>query len=364
MTPMRIAVSNASPIIGGAELMTEALSLGLRERGHEVTLFCRPGSPLEARLRGRLPCEPILRGFDLHPRTQWRCAQALRRHRPQVLMTTTLKDPRLIGPAARLLGIPVVVREAMDHPYKNRLRYRLFYGWVPIHFITNSEATRCTVLGSAPWIDAAQVSTIYNGIDAGRFADAEPLDLGLPEDAVAVGYVGRLEARKGVRELAAAWPRVAEAVPQAHLVLAGKGPLEAEIRERLAGVPRVRWLGFREDVPQLMRALDVLLVPSHWEGFGLVAVEVMAAGVPVVATRASSLPELLDDGVQGRLVPVQDPGALAAAAIELARDPGLRARMGRAGQARVRSSFTFDRMLDEYEACLVRIGHAASPRGR
>lgn len=329
--------------------MTETLALRLRDRGHDVVVFCRPGSPLERRLSGEVACEPILRGFDAHPRTVWRCARAIRRHRPQLVVAMTAKDLRLTGPAARLLGVPVLMRESLDAPYKNRPHYRVFYGWVPAHFAANSEATKWTILRSAPWIEPSRVSVVHDGIDVERFAGATPLDLQLPPGAVAIGFVGRFEPRKGLRELAAAWPRVASAVPEAHLVLAGRGHLEAEIRERLAGAPRVHWLGFREDVPALMAALDVLAVPSHWEGFGLVAVEALAAGTPVVAGRASSLTELVTDGVGGRLVPIRDPEALASVLIELARDPQLRSGMAAAGRERVRRDFSIERMLDECE---------------
>ncbi|MBA4156281.1 MAG: glycosyltransferase family 4 protein [Gemmatimonadetes bacterium] len=346
---MKVVFSNASPNLGGAELMTERLALGFRDRGHEVVLFCRSSSPLHERLQGEIPCEPILRGFDMHPVTVWRCWRALRRHRPHLLLATTPKDPRLAGPAARVLGIPVIMRESLDHPYKDRLHYRIFYGWVPARFIANSESTRRTILGSAPWVGEADITVIYNGIPVEDYLRASPVDLGLPAGAVVVGFVGRFEPRKGIGELAEAWPRIAAAVPNAHLVIAGRGPHEAVFRASLAGVPRVHWLGFREDIPALMRALDILLVPSHWEGFGLVAVEALAAGTPPVVTRASSLPELVADGVEGRLIPVRDSVALADAAIELARDPALRDRMGRAGRERSQREFTVQRMLEQYE---------------
>ena len=101
-------------------------------------------------------------------------------------------------------------------------------------------------------------------------------------------------------------------------------------------------------------------MPSHWEGFGLVAVEAMAAGRAVVATEASSLPEIVRDGVDGRLVPPRSPDALAAALVELGSAPELRARMGEAGRERARRDFSLAAMLEAYERRLLRAARGAS----
>jgi glycosyltransferase involved in cell wall biosynthesis len=350
---VRLVISNASHAWGGAEAMAETLARGLQQRGHDILVFCRrDGSPLQERLAGDVPCEPILGGFDLHPVTLWRCGRALRRHRAEAVITNAVKDPRWTGVAARMLGIPVVFRQETDQPYKDVLRHRLFYGWVPDCHLVNSEATRRTLLASVDWVPPERVVVIPNGVDVSPLLAAAPADLGLPDGALAIGFVGRFEARKGIWELARAWPQVARTVPEAHLVIAGWGPEEAEFRQALHGAPRVHWLGFRKDVPQLMKAFDILAVPSHYEGFGLVVVEAMAAGTPVVATSASSIPEILTDGAEGRLVPPRDPAALTRALIELASDPELRNTLGGAGRERARVSFAVSEMLERHEALL------------
>lgn len=351
---MRIVLSNASYKWGGVHLVTETLARGLAGRGHEVVVLCRPASALEERLAGVVPTEPVMKGMDLSPLALWRIRRALARHRPRVVLTLMDKDVRLTAPVARAMGIPVVVRRANDQPLKRKRYVRFLYGPAALH-VANSHATRRTMLDSAPWLDPARVAVIHNGIDAAPYRAAPPADLGLPEGAVAIGFVGRFEERKGMLDLADAWPAVAAALPDAWLVVAGKGPLEEEARRRLEGAPRVRWLGFRTDVPAVMRALDVLAVPSHWEGFGLVAAEALAAGTPVVAADASSLPEIVRDGAEGRLVPPHDPAALARALVELGADAALRARMGEAGRERVRAEFSMERMLDRYEEALERV---------
>jgi glycosyltransferase involved in cell wall biosynthesis len=154
-----------------------------------------------------------------------------------------------------------------------------------------------------------------------------------------------------VVELAEAWPRVAEALPGARLLLGGKGRMEGRMRALLGDTPGVEWLGYRDDVPALLERIDVVVVPSRSEGFGMTALEAMAAGAAVVATRAGGLPELVRDGVEGRLVPPRDAAALAQAMVAVGGDPHLSASFGRAGMRRARA-YTLERMVRGTEAVL------------
>ncbi|HYW09302.1 MAG TPA: glycosyltransferase family 4 protein [Longimicrobium sp.] len=348
---MRIVLSNASYAWGGVHVVTEALAVGLQARGHHVAVLCRPASPLEERLRGKVELEPVVRGMDLNPLGIARCIAALRRHRPDVVLTLMEKDVRLTGPAAFSLGIPVVVRRANDRPLKRSPHFRVLYGWLPALHVANSQATRRTMLASAPWLWPEAVRVIHNGLDAAALASLAPAALELP-DGVRIGFVGRFDERKGILNLAHAWPIIAAALPGAQLVMVGKGREEERARAALRGAEGVHFLGYRADAAAVIAALDVLAVPSHWEGFGLVAAEALAVGTPVVAADASSLPEIVRDGIEGRLVPPRDPEALAAALIELGRDAGLRARMAAAGRERIRDHFSLDVMIGRYEAVL------------
>jgi glycosyltransferase involved in cell wall biosynthesis len=364
---MRVVLSSGTRTWGGLEQMSVALALGLQSRGHEVVLFCRSGSRVQERLQDHMPCEPILKHGRLNPLTVGRCMRALRRHRPDVVIGNTTKDPAWTGFAARLLGVPFVYRHEFNRPYYDPPRTRLLFGWVPTLHIVNSEASRSTVLASAPWLRPEQVRVIYNGIDVQAFERAAPAELGLPAGAVVFGFVGRFEEQKGIFEVAEAWPRVVGALPRAHLVLVGWGQLEAQMREALRDAPNVHWLGFRSDVPALMNAFDVLVAPFHQEGFGLVLCEAMAAGVPVVAARASSTPELVDNDVEGKLVGLRDADALAREMTLLGADAELRACMGARGRARVARDFTTERMVDNHEKVLEqlvrggRVSRAAAP---
>jgi glycosyltransferase involved in cell wall biosynthesis len=355
---LRVALSNSSWKWGGVHLVTERLVAGLHARGHNVLLLCRPGSELEARMRDAVPIAPVLKGPDLGPAAMLRCARALRQHRSDVVLCLMDKDLRLTGIAARRLRLPVVVRRANDQPLRSRFA-RFFYRRVATHIVVNSEATRASLLASAPELSVKPIDVIYNGIRIDVYANAEPAVLGLPAETIKLGFIGRFETRKGLRELLDAWPGVASQVNGAHLFFVGKGPLELELRARLSHDPRVHFLGYRSDVPELLAAFDVIVMPSHWEGFGLVAAEAMAAARPVIAANASSLRELIRDGVNGRMVPPGDSAALALAMIELARDPALRSRLGSEGRRIAAQEFSEQRMIDRWTRLLERVAGTA-----
>ena len=332
--------------------MTETLARGFLSGGHDVAVLGYPGGMLEQRMQGVAPFEPVLKGMDLHPVTMLKARAALRRHRSEIVLAMMKKDVRLTVPAARALGIPSVIRHANDRALGGGVYDRIFFGMMPAHHIVNSQATRATLIDSAPWIDPRDITVIYNGIDVSQFENVASVDLELPDDAMIFGFAGRLEIRKGLIDLMTAWPIVAEALPDAWLVVVGKGADEQRARETLGDAPRVKWLGYRSDIPSILKSLDVLVVPSHWEGFGLSAAEGLAAGVAVVATKASSLQEIIQDGINGRLVPPRDPASLSRALIEVARDPAFRARMKQAGPIRIRDDFGVEKMVERYAQTL------------
>jgi glycosyltransferase involved in cell wall biosynthesis len=141
-------------------------------------------------------------------------------------------------------------------------------------------------------------------------------------------------------------------VPRAHAIIAGGGDLEdflKELANEMGIAERVHVLGPRKDVPELMHAIDVFAMPSIWEGFGLVLLEAMAAGRPIVASRVATIPEVVVDGETGILVPAGDPLALAEALATLADQPRLARQYGEAGRERLRSRFSIEKMVGDTE---------------
>jgi glycosyltransferase involved in cell wall biosynthesis len=335
-------------VFGGAEVWTLDAARGLQERGLEISLVAQPGTELAARARGagiRVAEIPIR--FDGAPWTIARLCRFFRRRRVEAVLCNLTKDLKAAGVAARLAGIETVLalRES-DFPLKNRLHYRFYFTRIASGLVANSEATRRTVLHSAPWLDPGKVHRLYKGIDPERFAPPEE-----PPSRPTVGFVGQLIERKGLGDLMAAWSELeAESWPvPPRLLLAGDGPLAGTLerwRDGLLHPSAVEHRGFVEPIERFLAELSLLVLPSLAEGFGLAAAEAAACELPVVATRTSSLPEVVDHGRTGLLVPPRAPSALAAAIRRLLADPALRSRLGRQGRREVIRRFSRDRMLD------------------
>lgn len=227
---MKIGISNAALNWRGSEVDTATLGAGFQNAGHEVIIFCRPRSDLYGRLHNDFQCEAVLGGGELDSITIVRCYRSVARVRPDIVVAQKDKDVRPTGLIARLQRIPVLVRHITDRPLKNNLRYRLYFNGRNIHHLANSQATRATVLGSAPWLNG-DIAVIPNGIQVDRYVNAEPLDLPLPVGAIAVGFVGQFELRKGIMDFARAWHTVADLMPTAHAIT-GKRSTRVTLRSR------------------------------------------------------------------------------------------------------------------------------------
>jgi sugar transferase (PEP-CTERM/EpsH1 system associated) len=211
-------------------------------------------------------------------------------------------------------------------------------------------------VGVAP----ARVAQIYNGVDTTRFAPAPhgrmPL-AGCPftaSDLWIVGTVGRMKDVKDQVTLAKAFVVAARRHPagaRMRLVMAGSGPLLDRVDGVLAaaGLRHQAWLpGDRTDVPDFLRGLDCFVLPSLAEGVSNTILEAMASEIPIVATRVGGNPELVDDGVTGRLVPPSDAEAMAAAILGYFDDPTIGRRHGRAARQAAMQRFSLDRMVRDY----------------
>jgi glycosyltransferase involved in cell wall biosynthesis len=198
--------------------------------------------------------------------------------------------------------------------------------------------------------------TIYYGlplpvppIDRREARAALRAELKLPADAVLIGGAGRLTTQKGFTYALQAFKRIEREFPEAHLLIAGDGPLnmplKAEARQ-LGLARRVHFLGWRTDIPNVLAGLDVFVMPSLWEGFGLVLLEAMAQALPVVGSAVSAIPEIVAHGETGLLVPPRDPDALADALRTLLRDPALMRHLGMLGEDRLERMFGADAMIE------------------
>ncbi|RKZ16080.1 hypothetical protein DRQ50_06695 [bacterium] len=336
---------------GGAEVWLLETTLALRHRGHEVSIVAAPDGELlrRARLAG-VPVAAIPIRFDAAPWTLLRLWRHFRRQGVTAVVANRTKDLKACAVACRPAGVPIVLntRES-DFPLKNKFYYRWYFRHGATGLVVASEATRRTLLNSAPWLDAERIHLLYKGIDTGCFRPAPSA----PDTPVA-GFVGQLITRKGIPELMAAWSLLDAEVwhPRPRLILAGEGPLKPELERWRAGLQHpdtVDLAGFVEDPAAFYRGLSTLVMPSHAEGFGLAAAEALACGVPVIAGDASSLPEIVTDGISGRLVPAGDPDSLACALRDMLGDLPRARAWGATGRRHVLERFprevTLDRLL-------------------
>jgi glycosyltransferase involved in cell wall biosynthesis len=292
----------------------------------------------------------------------------MRRKRIDVICTNMDKELRFGGIAAKLAGVPgVVPSREIDYPLKNSLRYRFAYNVLASCLVVNSIATQSTVLKSAPWLDKSRTRIIYKGIDLAPF-NTPPVgslhdELGVPRSTRFVTFLGQLDERKGIRYLLDAWKAIEARFPDALLIMGGVGPmqqmLESFLRENHL-TTRVRLLGFRNDVPNVLKQSSMLVLPSLWEGFGYVLVEAMAARIPTIATNTSSIPEIVADGTSGLLVPVKDAEAIAGAMTTILSDATLERSMGEVGRHIVEQNFTIDVMIEKFERVFSESMHGTS----
>jgi glycosyltransferase involved in cell wall biosynthesis len=205
--------------------------------------------------------------------------------------------------------------------------------------------------------DGAPVRLIYNGVDLDRYDHQEPCcslrdDYGMEPWSQIVGVIARLEPEKGHQTLIESWPIVLRDVPDAYLLIVGEGSERGALEGRAAAkrvAHRVVFTGRRDDVPAVTAALDVAVLPSRREAQGLSILEAMALSRPVVASDVGGIPEMIEDGVTGLLVPHDNPRALAAAIVRLLTDHALADTIARQAHDLVHDRFCIELMVKQIE---------------
>ena len=305
----------------------------------------RDGNPVAEQIRqlgvpvDLLPI-PHLRSPGSLPRFR----RYLRRHQID-LAHTRLEFANTLGTlAARWQGIPAVCTlhtfDNLEEDRRAARRVRVMW-WALRHFsrriIAVSEKIRQYHVQTARF-DPAKVVTLYNGIDLSRFRRPPGtirIELGIPPDAPLLLTVAVLRQPKGIQYMLEALPAVLTAAPQARYLVVGDGdyaqPLRQAARQHNV-VDRVIFAGARRDVPQLLAASDLFVLPTLLDALPTVLIEAMAAGKPIVASRVGGVPEIVNDGRSGLLVPPAQPDKLARACIQLLQDRELAQQMGRAGR--------------------------------
>jgi glycosyltransferase involved in cell wall biosynthesis len=379
-TRVRILRVIARLNMGGPALHVAYLTAGLRERGYDTTLVAgslargEDSMAYVADARGVEIVRIDELGREISPLRDLvatvRLARLIRRERPDILHTHTAKAGT-VGRAAAVLagrrGPPIVVHTFHGHvlrgyfgPVRTRF-FRLLERWLARRttaLIAVSPQVRddLVALGVAP---AERFVVIRLGIEldervAGeRNGRAESRRyLGIEPERFAVGWIGRMTAVKRTDDILVAFKRLRDEGVDAVLCLVGDGPDRPHLERRAHELGVIRdtlFLGYQEDVAPFYAAFDALVLPSSNEGTPVSAIEALAAGRPVVATRVGGVPDVVQEAADGFLV---EPGAtdeLADRLAELARDPELRERMGRAGRERVLPRYAVGRLVDDVD---------------
>jgi glycosyltransferase involved in cell wall biosynthesis len=379
--PIRVVRVIARLNMGGPALHVAYLTKGLKERGYETTLVA--GSLARGESSMSFVAEGL--GVDVFPLPQLsreispvydtlsvlRLVGLIRRTRPHILHTHTAKAGAVGRFAAMLSGDarpPIIVHTFHGHVlrgYFNPLLSRVFRS---LERRLARETTRLIAVGPEVRDDlvafgvapAEKFSVIRLGIDldlriAGGEQHRDELRtlLGVGPETFVVGWIGRMTGIKLVPDVLLAFKGLLELGVDARLCLVGDGP-DRERIERAAhqlGISRsTLFIGYQRDVGPYYSFFDTLLLPSANEGTPVVAIEALASGRPVVATRVGGVPDVVRDGIDGYLVDVGDVGAMSRRLAELAADPELRRTLGEAGRERVVQRYRVERLIDDVDA--------------
>lgn len=348
---------------GGEQQLLYTLE-GLRERGLPATLLAQPGSPLLGRARtAGLDARPFRMRGELDIGAARRLGRLLRDERFDLIHAHTPHAhsiallARWFTPVDRLPKL--VVARRVDFAIRRRsdpLRLGASKYNRADAIIAVSKAVRDILVRDGVIRD--RIAVVYEGIDVARIEGAPGrrqeirASLGIREGERLVINVAALTAHKGQRYLVAAVPAIRAACPETRAVIFGEGELQEELqvqaRELKLGDSLI-FAGFRppEEIPSILKAADVFVMSSVEEGLGTSLFDAMAAGAPIVATRAGGIPEIVHDGETGLLVPTRDSAALAAAVVPLLNDAALARRLTEAAGVFVRREGTKERMVEQ-----------------
>ena len=313
--------------------------------------------------------------YELHKREGndlrmfWRLWKLLRKIKPFAVHTRNISALES-GVVAALAGVKIRIhgehgRDIYDLHGKNKKHRFLRRICSPFlhRFIALSKDLEQWLIKDIG-ISRKKVVQLYNGVNTDRFtstngeSEFQPdLPAGFDnEDSIIIGTVGRLEQVKDQLTLVKAFIKLLDLMPadrsRLKLILIGDGSCRSMLKEQIqqADIGENVWVaGNREDVPQMLRKMDVFVLPSLGEGISNTILEAMASGLPVVATRVGGNPELVDDGVTGKIVPSADASAMADALSEYIRDINKIKKHGDAGRARVEEIFSLSAMVRRYE---------------
>jgi glycosyltransferase involved in cell wall biosynthesis len=348
----------------GGQRQVLFLARSLQAKGRAFRLVCQPGSPLHEKAEAEgLPVLPIRMRSEVDLPAVLKLGRAMRRHGCRLAHFHDAHAVSVGKAAAALAKVPIrIVSRRVDFPVKSRRKY---VKGVDAVIAISDEVKRVLVKGGVP---ARLVEVVPSGVDFAPLREAADRgflrrELRFRPDDFLVGIVAQLEDHKGHRYLIEATRLIKKETPRIKLIVVGSGSLEMELTRQVQDLgveDLVFFLGFRDDVPRILASLDLFVLSSHLEGLGSSIMDAMAARLPVVATRAGGIPEVVIHRETGLLVPARSPAALAEAVLKLYHDRKLAAALGERGFRLVHEKFSAeamaDRIIDVYERVAARKG--------
>jgi glycosyltransferase involved in cell wall biosynthesis len=285
---------------------------------------------------------------------------------PQILQCFLFHANVLGTLAAHWAGVPHIltgIRVAEHRSSWHLAMARRTSHWVECH-VCVSQAVKDFSLRQGGLQPESKLTVIPNGVDFERFATAAPcalVELGVPAGRRAIVYVGRFDPQKGLFWLLELLPRVFSQLPGHDLLLVGAGRDGESLQQhavKLGLDQKVHFLGFRDDVPQILAASDLVVLTSRWEGMPNVVLEAMAAGKPVVATDVEGVGELLGPAAEAQTVPADDPEGFADKVVAIISNTQLATRLGDENRLRAQQHFSLESMAANYRDLYVALNEA------
>jgi sugar transferase (PEP-CTERM/EpsH1 system associated) len=346
--------------LGGLETVAVELANGLDPArfASSVVSFATP-DPRQPPLHTRVRLVTLHKPAGNQPTLICRLYRVLRDLRPHIVQTHNWGTLLEGVVAAKLAGVPIVVHAehgTIQGGWGRLVIQRCL--WRAVHTVLCVSQAHRQRLVETVRFPYDRLTLILNGVDVKAFtprpADKDTIraEMGLEVDPLYIGTVGNLRPVKNQVLLLQAAQPVCARYPNVRVVIIGEGPLRGQLvrtAEDLGIQKQVCLLGARADIPELLNALDIFVLPSLSEGLPMAVLEAMACGLPVVATAVGGIPEVVVHGHTGLLVSAQDTPQLTAALATLVQQPGLRVTLGRQGRERVVARFSLPRMVHDYQ---------------
>lgn len=348
--------------MAGVERHLLTLCQGLRREGVDACLLLLVERKLpmldyvsECERRG-IPCQRLVISHDIDPTLPLRLSRAIRRLQPDIAHLHLIHAEIYGNLAARFAGVQRILvsrhnQDAFRERFPLRGLLRLLWRRVDSAIVIAEHLRQELQVTEA--VPPSKIRRIHYGLEPSLIPDKPDLraELGIAPKELLVGSVCRLMPQKGLSDGLVAFNRGAPS--NARLLIIGDGPLRQSLETQAAALPcheRVHFLGWRPDAAQCLADLDMLLMPSRWEGFGLVLLEAYLAGLPILASDVGGIAEVVRDGESGLLCPPGDIDAFARGLARLCAEPELRVRLAEQGQRRFEEHFTAARMVAETSA--------------